>query len=233
MTYRFRLLFVAISTLCFGIAAAFTPMSAKAQTPEEEARHGMSLTKCTPSPAIGSARFYPGEHHIVKSNNLRRITGEAEMAEGIPLVVTGQLLDSACRPVMGAHIELWQANHYGRYHSAKSGATIDPYFAGSGMTRSDNLGYFRFQTIFPGYPRGGRPSLHVKIRHKDHPTLTTQLYFSGEEAKRDTDSWRRLDRSGRDAVTAWLEWLNPDKEIDGYKADYTLILKQPSPFKHY
>ena len=87
------------------------------------------------------------------SNNLRRKTGSAFFAMGELLVVEGYVSDIDGVPIDNVQIKLLQANANGVYNSLTSqdDALYDANFAGNGVTYTDNRGYYRFITVFPGY----------------------------------------------------------------------------------
>ncbi len=97
---------------------------------------------------------------------------------GTRLIITGQVRNLDCSELIGdAEIDLWHANDAGQYDNA--GYNL------RGKTYSNVQGFYMFETILPGhYPNGGsfRPShIHVKITPPGFDTLTTQLYFEGDE----------------------------------------------------
>ena len=100
--------------------------------------------------------------------------------DGVAITVSGKVLDADGQPVPDAVLEVWQADHFGRY------VAPDDAFRGWGRIPTDSLGNFRLRTIKPGAVRGLRnalqaPHLNVTIfmrgllRH-----LFTRMYFDGE-----------------------------------------------------
>jgi protocatechuate 3,4-dioxygenase beta subunit len=110
-----------------------------------------------------------------------------EEPQGQRILVAGRVTDEAERPVVGALIELWQANAAGRYHHVKDDhpAPLDPHFTGAGRTITDADGRYQFTTIKPGaYPwrnhdNAWRPAhIHFSIFGQTFRTrLVTQMYF--------------------------------------------------------
>jgi protocatechuate 3,4-dioxygenase beta subunit len=110
--------------------------------------------------------------------------------EGTRLVLAGRLLDTACAPVVGAKIYLWQAGPDGRYDY--NGA--DPNLYGYVTTGED--GTFCFDTLRPPPYTDGMGGflpahLHVNIILADAKVLTTQLYFAGDP---NLESWQDVAR---------------------------------------
>ncbi len=92
--------------------------------------------------------------------------------EGMPLMLSGLVLGTDCRPVPRALLEFWQADAAGRYDN--EGYRL------RGHLRADDRGRWRLQTILPGIYPGRTRHIHVRVRRERGPPLTTQLYFPGE-----------------------------------------------------
>jgi len=150
---------------------------------------------CAPTPRQTSGPFYPFFEQTDKDVDLTRLVGHDEQAEGEVIRVTGRVLDDACRPVEGALVDLWQADHHGRYrHPADPNpAQPDPNFQGWGQAVTDAEGRFSFRTIKPaayplrfldGAPDAGAgyrtPHIHFRVSRRGYAELTTQMYFAGE-----------------------------------------------------
>jgi protocatechuate 3,4-dioxygenase beta subunit len=95
---------------------------------------------------------------------------------GIPLLLTGDVVDTRCRPVRGALLDFWQADARGRYDN-------DGYWL-RGHQFADGGGRFALRTIVPGLYPGRTRHIHVKVQRPRGPILTTQLYFPGEPRNR-------------------------------------------------
>jgi protocatechuate 3,4-dioxygenase beta subunit len=91
---------------------------------------------------------------------------------GTPLVVEGMVLTTACAPVAGAIVDVWQADDAGEYDN--EGYRL------RGFTRADGDGRYRMETIVPGLYPGRTRHIHVKVAAPEQPALTTQLFFPGE-----------------------------------------------------
>jgi protocatechuate 3,4-dioxygenase beta subunit len=100
--------------------------------------------------------------------------------DGTNLIVTGQVVDTACAAVSGAILDFWQADDGGEYDN--QGYTL------RGWQRADAQGRFTLETIVPGLYPGRTRHIHVKVQAADDaPVLTTQLYFP-DEPMNDTDT---------------------------------------------
>jgi protocatechuate 3,4-dioxygenase beta subunit len=98
---------------------------------------------------------------------------------GIPLLLTGDVVDTNCRPIRGALLDFWQADAKGRYDNDG--------FRLRGHQFADGSGRYALRTIVPGLYPGRTRHIHVKVQRPHGKILTTQLYFPGEPRNR-TDS---------------------------------------------
>ena len=109
-------------------------------------------------------------------------------ATGVPIEVTGVVRTASGRPVAGALLEVWSANHHGRYRHIEdhSGLQLDENHLGVGRVLTDETGCYRFWAISPGAylarPDIGRwrpKHIHMSISGGSS-RLITQMYFPGE-----------------------------------------------------
>ena len=194
-----------------------------------------ALADCAPSIGLPKAELHAPDHDdFPQGNNLARPAGKALAATGQPLRVHGRVLDSACKPVVGAIVELWQANTDGIYQIADRAALTNPYavFAGAGRTQTDNTGSFDFYTIFPGAtmeasgPRS--PHLHVRVRHEHTKTLTTELFFEDEQRNATDPNYSALSEATREPLT-----LRMYTYATGLIGETTLVLDGAVPYRQY
>jgi protocatechuate 3,4-dioxygenase beta subunit len=95
---------------------------------------------------------------------------------GQRLQLGGLVLDTACRPVDRALVELWHADDAGRYDGRG--------FRMRGHQFTDARGAWSFTTIVPAPYRSRTRHYHVKVQRPNGPVLTTQLYFPDEPGNR-------------------------------------------------
>jgi len=95
---------------------------------------------------------------------------------GERMILEGFVLDTACRPLTNALVDLWQADGQGRYDN--TGYLL------RGHQRTDPAGRFRFETVRPGVYPGRTRHFHVKVQGPGTPLLTTQVYLPDEPANR-------------------------------------------------
>ncbi|HWN22976.1 MAG TPA: hypothetical protein VNP93_13455 [Gaiellaceae bacterium] len=94
--------------------------------------------------------------------------------KGTPLLLTGRVLTTRCRPIPNAQLDFWQADGNGVYDNRG--------YRLRGHQRTDSLGRYRLETVVPGLYSGRTRHIHVKAQAPRRPVLTTQLYFRGERA---------------------------------------------------
>ncbi|MEZ4371108.1 MAG: hypothetical protein R3B07_09795 [Polyangiaceae bacterium] len=124
--------------------------------------------------------------------------------------VTGDLLQvfgvvyaaDCITPLAGAVVDVWQADSVGVYDN--TGFTL------RARMRTEACGRYLFDTILPGNYDTRPRHIHYKVSHPDGTSLTTQLYFEGEQFN-DTDPYVRaslikpLDRAAPDdGQPVWL-----------------------------
>ena len=148
-------------------------------------RRPVTLTEIT-GPTRLARKLKPGD------NDLAHPYKDQPRAMGLPIRVSGRLLDEDARPVRGAVIELWHCNSAGRYihpMDAKNPNPIDPHFLGSGRVATDSEGRYEFLTIKPGaYPYPNHPTrwwrpphIHMSIFGDGFMSrLVTQMFFPGD-----------------------------------------------------
>lgn len=120
--------------------------------------------------------------------DMTRISADRPRAAGVPIEVTGIVRNENGAPLRGGLIEVWSANHFGRYRHIEdqSELQLDENFFGMGRVLTDADGKYRFWTISPGAylarPDIGRwrpKHIHLSISGGSS-RLITQMYFPGE-----------------------------------------------------
>jgi catechol 1,2-dioxygenase len=104
------------------------------------------------------------------TNDLRIDGGDVVTVHGVVRSVM------TCRPVPRALLDVWQADHHGRYDlDYRNHATF-----GRARILTDAKGAFSFVTVRPA-PYGNRPAhIHFVLSADGHRPLVTQLYFEGD-----------------------------------------------------
>jgi protocatechuate 3,4-dioxygenase beta subunit len=163
---------------------------------------------CATTAIQSEGPFYPTAALEAQNNLIRAADGHGSV-RGEPIVVVGRVSDDACRPLAGAEVEIWQADHQGRYHhpDEESRQPLDPYFRYWGRTASDGEGWYRFFTIVPSPYKAGwnwtrPPHIHFKVRGPARSTLTTQMYFPGNPLNQRDYLLNRVERPRRHTLVA-------------------------------
>lgn len=148
-------------------------------------RRGLAARRLAATPADELGPFYPLDWRGELDPDLTRFGPPGARAEGTPLRIAGQVLDTEGRPVAGAMVEIWQADARGRYrHPGVDARTRDPGFQGYGRTRAGRDGQFAFLTVMPGRYGGRPPHVHFRVATADGRELVTQMYFQGDNRDR-------------------------------------------------
>lgn len=143
---------------------------------------------CEPSPPSIEGPFYrPG----IPIRSDLDIYGD----EGLPVHMSGRVLDSSCQPVANAVVEIWHAAPIPPDTEPEAfDATYDNTreFRYYGQVATDADGRYEFETLRPGWYLNGaqyRPAhIHVKIWTGEDERLTSQLYFV-DDPFADIDPW--------------------------------------------
>jgi catechol 1,2-dioxygenase len=155
---------------------------------------------------------------------------------GEVLVFSGTVRGTDGQPLPGAELDMWHATGDipGQYSNVHPGL---PDFNLRGRLRTDERGSFEVETVVPAAyeirksgPTGElfellgksawRPAhLHFKVSHPGYRTLTTQLFFTGDE---------HLDSDAGNAVKEDL--IIPLAKLDGdhnsgFRASYDFVLE--------
>lgn len=139
--------------------------------------------------------FYPpGDIPWLK--DFTAVGGVGKQPDGQIMYLFGQILDSRGRPLEAATVEIWHADNSGRYKHPRAPEQnrLESSFSYFGKVKTAQDGTYLFKSIVPrwynllGIKRANH--VHLKMRHKDHGVLTTQMYFAGKEQ----DAIREQDR---------------------------------------
>ena len=132
-----------------------------------------SLSICRVPPMTTTGPF-PTREHLDR----RDVT---ENYPGHPLRLGIRVVDSDCRPVSGAEVEIWHADATGDYSSYVDGGSGKDEGEGTtflrGAQTTNDDGILEFQTIYPGWYEGRAVHIHVRARLLGATVLTSQLYF--------------------------------------------------------
>ena len=153
--------------------------------------------------------FYPITPQKDKDADLTKVAGQTGTAKGEVIEIFGQVLDQNLQPVEDVTIDLWQANHFGKYHHPHdtSDAPVDKNFQAWAILQSGHKGRYKFKTIIPGaYPLGDNqqrtPHIHLKISKKGYDSLLTQMYFPDQPLNQQDGLFKRKSSQEQALMTA-------------------------------
>jgi protocatechuate 3,4-dioxygenase beta subunit len=124
---------------------------------------------------------------------------------GTKIVVTGSVLDTACRPIQRALVDFWHADDSGEYDNVG--------YRLRGHQFTDDTGRYVLETIVPGLYTGRTRHFHVKVQAPNQPVLMTQLYFPGEPA------------NARDGIFSQELLMDVQDAADGKTATFNFVLR--------
>lgn len=160
-----------------GTAAAAGTGTASSTRQSAEAAAEAGILQATPPCDDGDEPTDPQtEGPYYTPNTPRRSNLVTAGVGGTALLLTGDVVDTQCRPVRGALLDFWQADAAGRYDN--QGYRL------RGHQFADGRGRFALRTIVPGLYPGRTRHIHVKVQRPHGRILTTQLYFPGEPRNR-------------------------------------------------
>ena len=106
--------------------------------------------------------------------------------QGKAITLNFKIVDTACKPVKGARIDIWYANAQGVYSGVASKGDDIGAGVGSGNflrgTQTTNAkGLATFKGIYPGWYPARTIHIHEKIWINGKEVLTTQTFFTDKE----------------------------------------------------
>ena len=212
-------------------------------------------------PYASSLKRAPTQPLIPLPDTLSEITGPIFPKQSVPptafdltrqrkgqplgerIVVSGRVVDEDGRPARNSLIEIWQANAAGRYlhKNDQHDAPLDPNFAGTGQTFTDEEGRYRFITIRPGaYPwrnhyNAWRPQhIHFSLFGPAFATrLVTQMYFPGDPLLEFDPIFNSVpDERARGTLISKFDWATTTPEISlGFRFDIVLRGRNATPME--
>ena len=200
------------------------------------------LSRCQVTPAISaSSSDYPGRESIIRSGKMALPAGKSLWAAGQIMFLSGRVLDENCVPVSDAVVELWHTNPGGKYVVASGGDRANPYptFAGTGRAVTNNLGVYRFVTVFPGTYDNGAPHLHVRVAHTQFSPLFTEIFFRDDLRNGNDGKLMSLRPALRERLLAdvWprdpRDSANDPQAAEGLNAALDITLKGKNKYRRF
>lgn len=190
--------------------AALLPGAASAATPE-----ATPPAYVPPTPACGNdddPTIAQTEGPYFTPNSPERASLREPGIDGKPLVLTGYVYATDCKPVKKALLDVWHCDAAGVYDN--EGYRL------RGHLFTDEAGLFRLETIEPGLYTGRTRHIHLKVQAPDGPVLTTQLYFPNEPEN---------ERDGIFDPDLVVELVEPERTGDPETALFTFIVETAAP----
>ena len=106
--------------------------------------------------------------------------------EGKALTLSFSVLDTSCKPIKGARVDIWYANAQGVYSGVASrgddlgaGVNSGNFLRGTQITNAK--GVVTFKGIYPGWYPARTVHIHEKIWVGGKEVLTTQTFFTDKQ----------------------------------------------------
>ncbi|MDB4539255.1 hypothetical protein N9231_02475 [Saprospiraceae bacterium] len=152
----------------------------------------------------GEGPFYTENPPTIEENKL---ANSEEV--GTRIIISGRVLNLDCNEyIPNTIVDVWHADNAGNYDNVG--------FNLRGQTKSNEQGFYLYETILPGkYLNGGkfRPShIHYKITPPGFGVLTTQLYFQGDTSIAE-DAAASINTGTFDATHRIIELTENSEEI--------------------
>lgn len=168
------------------IAVATAPVALFARVQALLGRNG-GMVELEPTPAAGEQLELTPEETtgpFFRPNSPLKSDFRGPGVKGVPIRLSGFVLDRKGRPISGALLDFWHADTDGEYDFQG--------FRCRGHQFSDASGRYALETIVPGLYPGRTRHYHVRLQAANGPILSTQLYFPGE-ARNASDTLFRPD----------------------------------------
>jgi protocatechuate 3,4-dioxygenase beta subunit len=137
---------------------------------------------------VAKPELTEGPYFVDEKLNRSDIRGEpigGSLTPGVPLALAfalSRLDDKTCAPISDAMVDVWHGDALGVYSDSRDpgfDTTAKKFLRGYQIT--DENGFARFTTIFPGWYRGRTVHIHFKIRTRSAANtayeFTSQLFF--------------------------------------------------------
>lgn len=138
---------------------------------------------CVARPRQTEGPFFVDEK--LNRSDIRSDPATKAVSDGVPLQILFRISQasggSACAPLPGAQVDVWQCDANGFYSDVQDfqRSTAGLKFL-RGHQIADNQGNARFVTVFPGWYPGRAVHIHFKVRTRPQDRgreFTSQLYF--------------------------------------------------------
>jgi protocatechuate 3,4-dioxygenase beta subunit len=158
----------------YAVAVAAAPVALVARAQSLLGREAETV-ELTPTPAVGEKLEMTPEETagpFFRPNSPLKSDFRESGVTGVPVRLSGFVLDRKGRPIPGALLDFWHADAEGGYDLKG--------FRCRGHQFSDASGRYILETVAPGLYPGRTRHYHARLQAAHGPILTTQLYFPGE-----------------------------------------------------
>lgn len=213
---------------------AFFPALALAAAPSSEPEDKY-VAACAPTAHVKPKENLPAREKIVSSGKLALPAGKSIFAAGQVVYLSGKILDQNCVPVSEAVVEIWQADSMGKYKGPNLGERLNPYptFANTGRAVTDNLGRYKFVTVFPGIAKEEAPHIHVRITREHFKPFETEMYFAGDSRNMQEKRFAALSEDAQQSLSAKVWPRDPNDPEKGLYARWNVTLEGKNRYRHY
>jgi protocatechuate 3,4-dioxygenase beta subunit len=168
------------------------------------------------TPRATEGPFYPVMKLPDSNVDLTQVAGKATRARGQHIVIRGRVLRQDCKAVANTSVEMWQASESGRYmhpNDRNTRAELDPNFQYFARAVTDSEGRFVMRTVRPGRYPGRTPHCHFRIEPPGLPSLSTQMYFGGDQGNAEDGIYLDVPVAQRPGVTIDFKPLPEDSRL--------------------
>jgi protocatechuate 3,4-dioxygenase beta subunit len=183
---------------------------------------------CAPTQAIEEGPYY-----LADTPTRSDVT---DSQAGKALTLTFTVLDTSCKPIKNARVDIWYANSQGIYSGVANqgddlGAGVNSGRFLRGTQFSNAKGVVTFKGIYPGWYPARTVHIHEKIWVGGKQVLTTQTYFTDKQnaAVMATSPYnkrgaQRVTNASDMVLTRGGTDLNALMKLTGSKASFNIVV---------
>jgi protocatechuate 3,4-dioxygenase, beta subunit len=137
--------------------------------------------KLKPTPQDTEGPYYPKAWSGDVDNDLTTYNGK-KYTGGISMALSGLVRGDNGEILKNARVDIWQIDAEGEYRHPDFGGEgpATRGFQGYGHVLTTDSGQYTFKTVKPIAYGGRPPHVHFKVIAEGYQTLTTEMYFAGD-----------------------------------------------------
>ena len=157
-----------------GLTTAVPNMSPSLSTGASVSPAAGDVASCGLTPATTAGPYYISGSPLLTDGNLNYTN-----LAGTPMKISGYVYGGVdnTKPLVGAKVEIWQADNAGQYHPQAQGEAAQ--FGGQlglrGYVVTDAKGYYEFSSIFPAEYEGRVRHIHARASDGGYRPVVTQM----------------------------------------------------------